>query len=264
MGPMVAPVFAQAAAALAVMLRTRSARRKIAAPAVFSGFLAGVTEPADPGVNLPLKRPFWFGIIGGIIGGAFAGRRRGRLHGLRLLLRAVPPGLHQYRQFLHDAYRPGARRHRGFRADLPYSHEALTAAPGEKEDLEPAPGPPGRSDEGVSDQEPEATTDARSEAHAGREETDGILAPVSGQPDRPGLGRRQGLRLRRARQGIRHRLPRTARARACPGLGKPVHRPVQWARLRHRHRRRRRAPRPHRHRHGAARRSRLPCCREPR
>src|SRR5699024_6883811 len=74
MGPLVAPVFAQAAAALAVLVRTRnSARRKVAGPAVFSGFLAGVTEPAIYGVNLPLKRPFWFGIIGGIIGGAFAG-----------------------------------------------------------------------------------------------------------------------------------------------------------------------------------------------
>lgn len=74
MGPMVAPVLAQSAAALAVMMRTRSsARRKVAGPAVFSGFLAGITEPAIYGVNLPLKRPFWFGVIGGILGGALAG-----------------------------------------------------------------------------------------------------------------------------------------------------------------------------------------------
>ncbi|MBA4101412.1 MAG: PTS beta-glucoside transporter subunit EIIBCA, partial [Arthrobacter sp.] len=37
-----------------------------------SGFLAGITEPAIYGVNLPLKKPFYFGIAGGVIGGAIA------------------------------------------------------------------------------------------------------------------------------------------------------------------------------------------------
>lgn len=70
-GAIFAPVLAQAAAALAVMIRTRDAKlRQLAGPASLSGFLAGVTEPAVYGVNLPLKRPFVFGCIGGGIGSA--------------------------------------------------------------------------------------------------------------------------------------------------------------------------------------------------
>lgn len=73
LGPLFAAIFAQSAAALAVMLRTRNkARRAVAGPAAFSGFLAGVTEPAIYGVNLPLRRPFYFGIAGGAVGGAIA------------------------------------------------------------------------------------------------------------------------------------------------------------------------------------------------
>lgn len=73
MAPLVPAVLAQSAAMLAIALRTRSAkRRQVAAPAAFSGFLAGVTEPGIYGVNLPLKKPFYFGIIGGAIGGAIA------------------------------------------------------------------------------------------------------------------------------------------------------------------------------------------------
>lgn len=73
MGPLMAPVMAQVAATLAVLISTRnSARRKVAGPAVLTGFLAGVTEPAIYGVNLPLKKPFYFGIIGGAVGGAIA------------------------------------------------------------------------------------------------------------------------------------------------------------------------------------------------
>jgi PTS system beta-glucosides-specific IIC component len=44
--------------------------RSLAAPATLSGFLAGITEPGIYGVNLPLKRPFAFGIAGGVVGGA--------------------------------------------------------------------------------------------------------------------------------------------------------------------------------------------------
>ncbi|MCU1519371.1 MAG: bglF 1 [Pseudarthrobacter sp.] len=73
MGPLVPAVMAQAAAILAVAIRTRSAaRREVAAPAALSGFLAGVTEPGIYGVNLPLKTPFYFGIAGGTVGGAIA------------------------------------------------------------------------------------------------------------------------------------------------------------------------------------------------
>ncbi len=69
--PLFAAVFAQAAAAAGVWVRARSRRLKaLAGPATISGFVAGVTEPAIYGVNLPLKRPFAFGIVGGVIGGA--------------------------------------------------------------------------------------------------------------------------------------------------------------------------------------------------
>lgn len=73
MAPLVPAVLAQSAAMLAIAIRSHSAkRREVAAPAAFSGFLAGVTEPGIYGVNLPLKKPFYFGIIGGAIGGAIA------------------------------------------------------------------------------------------------------------------------------------------------------------------------------------------------
>ncbi|BDA65639.1 beta-glucoside-specific PTS transporter subunit IIABC [Actinomyces capricornis] len=71
---MTAPIFpavlAQAAATLGVLIRSRSAKmRQLAGPASLSGFLAGITEPAIYGVNLPLKRPFIFGCVGGAVGG---------------------------------------------------------------------------------------------------------------------------------------------------------------------------------------------------
>ncbi|WP_128772279.1 beta-glucoside-specific PTS transporter subunit IIABC [Actinomyces oricola] len=69
--PLFAAVLAQAAAVLGVMIRTRSAKmRELAGPAALSGFLAGITEPGIYGVNLPLKRPFIYGCIGGAVGGA--------------------------------------------------------------------------------------------------------------------------------------------------------------------------------------------------
>jgi PTS system beta-glucosides-specific IIC component len=71
LGPLLPAVLAQPAATLAVMVRTRNkARRAVAGPAALSGFLAGVTEPGIYGVNLPLKKPFYFGIAGGGVGGA--------------------------------------------------------------------------------------------------------------------------------------------------------------------------------------------------
>ncbi|MGJ3508406.1 beta-glucoside-specific PTS transporter subunit IIABC [Enemella sp. A6] len=69
-GPVLPAVLAQAAAMLAVMVRTKSkSLRQIAGPAALSGFLAGVTEPGIYGVNLPKKRPFIYGCIGGAVGG---------------------------------------------------------------------------------------------------------------------------------------------------------------------------------------------------
>jgi PTS system beta-glucosides-specific IIC component len=68
--PLFAAVLAQAAAVTGVWVRTKDKNLKsLAAPAALSGFLAGVTEPAIYGINLPLKRPFIFGVVGGVIGG---------------------------------------------------------------------------------------------------------------------------------------------------------------------------------------------------
>lgn len=73
-GPLLGAVLAQAAATLAVLVRTKHAETKVlAGPSALSGFLAGITEPAIYGVNLPRKLPFYFGIAGGAIGGVFAG-----------------------------------------------------------------------------------------------------------------------------------------------------------------------------------------------
>lgn len=70
-GPVFAAVLAQAAAVAGVLVRTRNRNlRSLAAPATLSGLLAGITEPAIYGINLPLKRPFAFGIAGGALGGA--------------------------------------------------------------------------------------------------------------------------------------------------------------------------------------------------
>lgn len=70
-GPVFAAVLAQAAAVAGVLVRTRNKNlRSLAAPATLSGLLAGITEPAIYGINLPLKRPFAFGIVGGALGGA--------------------------------------------------------------------------------------------------------------------------------------------------------------------------------------------------
>lgn len=56
------------------MIRTRDkATRELAGPATLSGFLAGITEPAIYGINLPRKLPFYFGIAGGVVGGALTG-----------------------------------------------------------------------------------------------------------------------------------------------------------------------------------------------
>lgn len=66
-------VFAQAGASLVVSLRTRDAKLKGMAGSAFPAGVFGITEPAIYGVNLPLRRPFIFGCIGGTLGGGVAG-----------------------------------------------------------------------------------------------------------------------------------------------------------------------------------------------
>ncbi|MDL4843145.1 sucrose-specific PTS transporter subunit IIBC [Aquibacillus rhizosphaerae] len=67
-----ASIAAQGGAALAVGLKTKSAKLKaLALPSSLSAFL-GITEPAIFGVNLRYVKPFFMGIIGGAVGGFFA------------------------------------------------------------------------------------------------------------------------------------------------------------------------------------------------
>lgn len=66
--------FAQAGAALAVFLRSKSKNFKsLCVSAAFSAGIGGVTEPAMFGVNLPLKVPMAAVCIAGSIGGALVG-----------------------------------------------------------------------------------------------------------------------------------------------------------------------------------------------
>lgn len=70
MAPLMAAIFGQVGAATAVWIRTKNPElKKVAGPGVFSGFFAGVTEPIIYGVNLPLKYPFYAGVIAGGVGG---------------------------------------------------------------------------------------------------------------------------------------------------------------------------------------------------
>jgi PTS system beta-glucosides-specific IIC component len=73
MGPLPAAVLAQAAATLAVLFKTKNiALKELAGPSALSGFVAGITEPAIYGVTLRLKKPFYYGVVGGAVGGAIA------------------------------------------------------------------------------------------------------------------------------------------------------------------------------------------------
>ncbi len=72
-GPLVAAVCAQAAAVVAVMIKTRNKElKKLCGPAAVSGFLAGVTEPAVYGVTMRLKKPFVYACIASAVGGGIA------------------------------------------------------------------------------------------------------------------------------------------------------------------------------------------------
>ncbi|WP_083816415.1 glucose PTS transporter subunit IIA [Treponema brennaborense] len=70
LSPMFAASFAQLAALIAVMLKTKDKQTKsIGIPAVISA-IAGVTEPAIYGITLPRKIPFIYSCIGAAVGGA--------------------------------------------------------------------------------------------------------------------------------------------------------------------------------------------------
>lgn len=74
MMPLLIPaVLAQAGAALGIFLRTRDAKVRTLAASCFTSGIFGITEPAIYGLNLPRRRPFIFGCIGGSIGAAIIG-----------------------------------------------------------------------------------------------------------------------------------------------------------------------------------------------
>ncbi|WP_367567530.1 beta-glucoside-specific PTS transporter subunit IIABC [Lacrimispora sp.] len=73
MQPYFAASFAQTAAVIAVLMKTKDKNLKgLCIPAAISG-LFGVTEPAIYGITLPKKKPFVISCIGAAIGGAIIG-----------------------------------------------------------------------------------------------------------------------------------------------------------------------------------------------
>ncbi|MBO0477633.1 PTS glucose transporter subunit IIA [Vagococcus sp. DIV0080] len=74
MAPMLlGAVIAQAGAALAVAIKTKSQKRKALAISGTLTAVFGITEPTVYGVTLPLKKPFYAACIGGAVGGAIIG-----------------------------------------------------------------------------------------------------------------------------------------------------------------------------------------------
>lgn len=67
------PVFAQAGANIAVMLRTKDKKLRSTCLSCAVSSIFGVTEPSMFGINLPRKKPMIAVCIGGGVGGAIAG-----------------------------------------------------------------------------------------------------------------------------------------------------------------------------------------------
>ncbi len=69
-----AAIFAQAGAAMGVMIRTRNSKtRTTAGASLLAAVIGGVSDPASVGINLRFKRPMLAAIIAGAAGGAFMG-----------------------------------------------------------------------------------------------------------------------------------------------------------------------------------------------
>ncbi|MFO6298824.1 PTS beta-glucoside transporter subunit IIABC [Rahnella selenatireducens] len=72
--PLLLPaVMGQVGAVIGVMLRAKDARTKALAGSAVSAGIFGITEPAVYGINLPRRRPFIFGCVGGALGAAILG-----------------------------------------------------------------------------------------------------------------------------------------------------------------------------------------------
>ncbi len=73
-GPLYAPsLSAQAGSALGVYLKTKDKELKQTSLSATITAIFGITEPAVYGVNLKLKKPFYYAVIAGAIGGGIAG-----------------------------------------------------------------------------------------------------------------------------------------------------------------------------------------------
>ncbi|UIA85525.1 glucose PTS transporter subunit IIA [Erwinia tracheiphila] len=79
-----AAVLGQTGATLGVLLRTRDSKLKGIAASAFSACWFGITEPAVYGVNLPKRRPFILGCIGGALGAAIIGYHQARVYSFGL------------------------------------------------------------------------------------------------------------------------------------------------------------------------------------
>ena len=96
--PMVLPaVMGQVGAAFAIFVRSRDLRQKTLAGSATTAGIFGITEPAVYGINLPLRRPFIFGCIGGAVGGAVVGLSNSHVYSAGFanvftFAQMIPPG----------------------------------------------------------------------------------------------------------------------------------------------------------------------------
>ena len=96
--PMVLPaVMGQVGAVAAIAVRSRDLRQKMLAGTSVTAGIFGITEPAVYGVNLPLRRPFIFGCVGGAVGGAIVGLSNTHVYSpgfanVFTLAQMIPPG----------------------------------------------------------------------------------------------------------------------------------------------------------------------------
>ncbi|PXX42839.1 beta-glucoside-specific PTS transporter subunit IIABC [Aquitalea magnusonii] len=84
--PLLLPaVMGQVGAVVGVMLRSRDSRQRSLAASAATAGIFGITEPAIYGVNLPARRPFLFGCIGGALGGMVVGYVQSKVYSLGLV-----------------------------------------------------------------------------------------------------------------------------------------------------------------------------------
>ncbi len=98
---MLAANMAQAGAATAVAIKTKSSMMKQLAGSSAITALMGVTEPAMYGVNLRLKKPFLAVMIGGAAGGLYAGISGLKAYALVSSLVAIPSYLSSTANFVN-------------------------------------------------------------------------------------------------------------------------------------------------------------------